>query len=292
MQHNDAGLRRAKRRWRAYLRHNYNSPKKTVATILSLIGSVVLCSLPPAVALLISPSLFAPIQALLLPLSSNLHPLLYGILNRAIRHHLVHGKRASLPKSLRRRLKNKEKPRKISTLGELRSVYVPPSRRVRPTPYIHPGSRRGSTTSEEERETPLLQPMARPRLETGYIGQWGNNNRTPVVVVVEDDGDEEEEEEEEVAAPPRKSSTDSGADMHFSEGEEDVDNELESNRLTALCNYLSTSKSESDLCSYLVRSRDKNHIMPADFTTKLSISADGDLNRGVGRISIAPLLKG
>lgn len=110
--------------------------------------------------------------------------------------------------------------------------------------------------------------------------------------MVEDDGDEEEEEEEEVAAPPRKSSTDSGADMHFSEGEEDVDNELESNRLTALCNYLSTSKSESDLCSYLVRSRDKNHIMPADFTTKLSISADGDLNRGVGRISIAPLLKG
>jgi hypothetical protein len=237
----DHGLLRAKRRWRAYLQQNYNSPKKTIFTILTLIGSVVVTSLPPAFALIIIPSLFAPIHAILFPLSSVLHPLLYGILNRNIRHHLRPPRAsAALPKSLRR----KKVIRKVSTLGDL-FTFSKPRRMFVPNNQQQAGKRKASLTSDEE-DPCFIRPKRKDttaifhaesmrdliRERIGGAGVPNNLLRVvePIVVDVQlvshqEDDEEEEQEQDEVLEEelilqamemPRKPSQDSGKENIFS----------------------------------------------------------------------------
>lgn len=236
-------------------------------------------------ALLLSPALFPWVtNGLLLPLSSNLHPLLYGLLTRAIRHHLVHGsKRAALlPKSLRRK---RGQRRKVSTLGELRSIFVPPGGRRRKR-KVNKGkgeeSRRGSTTEEE-----LGGVGGRPRADTGQLKAWRPRPREEEVVVLVED----EEVEEEVGGPPegggrRRSSQDSGADMNFSETEEEE--ERGGANIPSL--VLTGSRSESNLGGggggrrkYSHTHQCQNYLSPGlKLLSPLSLSADAHLHILVG----------
>ncbi|CAL8141834.1 unnamed protein product [Orchesella dallaii] len=85
--------RKLRNRWKTYLQPNYNSPRKTIFTIMLLIGAVLFTQLPLSFVLFTSTvettqRWFQFCITVLFSTSSVANPVLYGFLNRSIRDQL------------------------------------------------------------------------------------------------------------------------------------------------------------------------------------------------------------
>jgi hypothetical protein len=179
------GLSRAKRKWRKYLQQNYNSPRKTVCTILCLIGSVILTQVPMSFILFThlesNPVLFYFCHDLLFAISSLTNPILYGFLNRNIRDQLW---RVFRPKTQRR-----NRQRRANSLsnnnncaglrGEMQDIFSP----KRDKGVGVSISRKGSLTSEESNSTTGCAIVSRmpSTSSSGYGG--GENSLNPIASI-------------------------------------------------------------------------------------------------------------
>lgn len=112
--------RKLRNRWKTYLQPNYNSPRKTIFTIMLLIGAVLFTQLPLSLVLFTSTvettqRWFQFCISVLFSTSSVANPVLYGFLNRSIRDqlwrlvkrksHMEHGPSAA---SLRKRKRGQQ----------------------------------------------------------------------------------------------------------------------------------------------------------------------------------------
>lgn len=119
-QYHHLPVRKTRNRWKTYLQPNYNSPRKTIFTIMLLIGAVLFTQLPLSFVLFTSTvettqRWFQFCISVLFSTSSVANPVLYGFLNRSIRDqlwrllrrksHIDHGPSAS---SIRKRKRGQQ----------------------------------------------------------------------------------------------------------------------------------------------------------------------------------------